>query len=96
MRVPPISLQTAFSVPDDVVFRELSGEAVLLNLESGVYFGLDAVATRAWQLMTEHERLDIVFDRLLEEFDVAPDILRADLIALFEQLASHHLVRPRA
>ena len=93
---PTISLETAFSVPDDVVFRELNGEAVLLNLESGIYFGLDPVATRAWQLMVEHGRLDRVFERLLDEYDVAPDVLRADLVALFEQLSKHELVRPKS
>jgi hypothetical protein len=92
----PISLETAFAVPDDVVFRELSGEAVLLNLESGLYFGLDAVGTRAWQLMVEHGRLDRVFERLLEEYDVSADVLRQDLIDLFVQLSHHGLVRQQA
>ena len=88
-----ISLETAFTVPDDVVFRELSGESVLLNLESGIYFGLDAVGTRAWQLMVEHGRLDRVLENLLEEYDVPVDTLRHDLIDLFVQLTHHGLVR---
>ena len=89
-----ISLETAFTVPEEVVFRDLSGEAVLLNLETGTYFGLDPVGTRAWHLVTECGRLERVFERLLAEYDVEPDALRADLIALFEQLATHGLVRP--
>ena len=40
-----------FLVHPSVICRELSGETVLLNLESGVYYGLDAVGTRVWQLM---------------------------------------------
>jgi hypothetical protein len=91
-----ISLETAFAVPDDVVFRELSGEGVILNLESGLYFGLDAVGTRAWQLMVEHGRLDRVFERLLEEYEVSGDVLRHDLIDLFVQLSHHGLVRQQA
>lgn len=92
----PISLETAFTVPDDVVFRDLSGEAVLLNLDSGIYFGLNSVGTRAWQLMVEHGRLDRVFERLLGEYDVPADTLRDDLLDLFEQLATHGLVRSQA
>jgi hypothetical protein len=87
------ALETAFTVPDDVVFRELSGESVLLNLESGIYFGLDAVGTRAWQLMVEHGRLDRVLEELLAEYDVPADTLRHDLIDLFVQLTHHGLVR---
>ena len=92
----PISLETAFTVPDDVVFRDLSGEAVLLNLDSGIYFGLNPVGTRAWQLMIEHGRLDRVFERLLREYDVPADTLRDDLLDLFEQLSTHGLVRSQA
>ena len=31
------------SIPDDVVFRDLAGEAVILNLASGAYFGINEV-----------------------------------------------------
>src|SRR4051812_779748 len=36
------TLEHTVRVPDDVVFRELQGEAVILNLASSMYFGLDA------------------------------------------------------
>ena len=39
------------------LFQELQGEAVLLNLKSGVYFGLDPVGTRIWELFAKHDRL---------------------------------------
>lgn len=83
-------------VPDDVIFRELGGEAVLLNLESGIYFGLDPVGTRAWQLIVEHGCLERVHERLLEEYDVAPAALEADLLSLFSDLSRHGLLRVQA
>ena len=46
-------LDTSLAVPDDVIFRELDGEAILLNLATGMYFGLDQVGTRLWALITE-------------------------------------------
>jgi len=42
------------TIPDDVVFRDLAGEAVILNLASGIYFGLNEVGTRMWNLLAEH------------------------------------------
>ena len=44
-------------VHKSVLSRELGGETVLLNLESGVYYGLDAVGTRAWNLLAEDRTL---------------------------------------
>ena len=37
----------------DVVFRDLDGEAVILDLVSGTYFGLNEVGTRVWRLVDE-------------------------------------------
>jgi hypothetical protein len=82
----------SYRVCDGVVFRELDGEAVLLNLDSGMYFGLDRVGTRVWQVLEQHGRLDAVVERLLEEYDVAPERLRADVAQLLDALAEKGLV----
>ncbi|PYO19380.1 MAG: hypothetical protein DMD85_18645 [Candidatus Rokuibacteriota bacterium] len=57
----PISRHAAIRIRKDVVFRELEGEMVLLNLATGVYFGLDPVGTRIWTLKTlrDNELVDV-------------------------------------
>jgi hypothetical protein len=81
-----------FQISEGVVFRELEGEAVLLHLDSGLYFGLDRIGTRVWQLVAEHGRMEPVIDTLLEEYEVAPDVLRADVSALLDALLDKGLV----
>ena len=83
-------------VPDDVVFRVLGDEAVILNLASGVYFGLDTVGTRMWQLMSEHGSTDKVIAAMLDEYEVEEGQLRSDLAKLIEQLSEKRLVRADA
>ena len=80
------------SVPDSVMFRELEGEAVILDLDSEGYFGLDQIGTRMWQLVTEAESIEAAFDVLLEEYEVEPDTLRADLSGLLEALLARGLL----
>ena len=80
-------------IPEDVVFRILGDEAVLLNLASGVYFGLDSVGTRMWQLMSEHGSTEKVVETLLTEYEVEEGLLRQDVIALIRQLMGKGLVR---
>lgn len=87
-----LSLQTAFTIPETVIFRELDGEAVLLNLDSGQYFGLNAVGTRIWQLLAEAGRPAAAVERMLAEFDVPRDELESDMLALIEQLAAKGLI----
>lgn len=87
-----LSLSNTARIGDDVVFRELEGEAVLLKMQSGIYFGLDAVGTRIWQLIEQHGTLSIVRDEIIKEFDVDGDAASRDLLDLVSQLAERGLV----
>ena len=86
-----ISLDSSVEISDDAIFREMDGEAVILNLESGTYFGLDPVGTRIWQLLEQDGSLRIVFERMRQEFDVEPEVLERDLLRLVGQLAEKGL-----
>jgi hypothetical protein len=87
-----LSLQTRVRATPDTLVEELTGEAVLLNLASERYFGLDEVGTRMWQALTTADNVQAAHDALLTEYDVAPDVLRQDLFALVQQLVEHGLV----
>ena len=80
-------------VSGDVVTRNLAGEAVLLDLASGTYFGLDEVGTRIWQLLGEHGSAEPVVAALLDEYDVDEARIRADLDRLIGELHGKGLVR---
>ncbi len=80
-------------VADDVVFRDLAGEAVILNLDSGVYFGLNEVGTRCWHLLVEHGSTEQIIQTLLAEYDVEEACLRRDIETLIRQLADKGLVQ---
>ena len=74
-----IPLSSTFSVSQEVLSQEVSGETVLLDMQSESYFGLDAVGTRIWQLLQENNRLQQVFDTMLEEYDVDEKQLEKDI-----------------
>ena len=74
------------------MFRLLDNEAVILNLGTGVSFGLDHIGTRAWQLLSEHGSTDKVITIMLEEYEMHEEQLRRDLDRLVEQLSEKGLV----
>jgi hypothetical protein len=88
-----LSLRHSITIAPDIVFREVDGEAVILNLDSGLYFGLDQVGTRIWQLIQQHGSLQKVFETMCEEFDVGSDTLERDLLGLMDELCAKGLVR---
>ena len=79
-------------VTADTLYRDLQGEGILLQLETGQYFGLDAVAHRMWQLMVELGDLDQVQEALVAEYNVAPQTLASDLDHFTAQLVEKKLV----
>ena len=92
METVSAGLNTQVSVSEKVVFQDLEGEAVLLNFETGKYYGLDEVGTRMWNLLAEHGRLAPVLETMLEEYKVTSEQLEKDLIALLDKLLKQGLV----
>lgn len=79
-------------VNPSTLHRELQGEGVLLQLDTGEYFGLDDVAQRMWTVIVEAGDLAVVQARLLEEFEVDPDTLSRDLARFVDDLVRRHLL----
>ena len=77
----------------DVIFRALGAEAILLNLEGGVYFGLDEVGCRIWQLVQDHD-LEGASQALAGEYDVSIDDARRDVVAFVQALIDRGLLEP--
>jgi hypothetical protein len=90
--MPELTLERTVRISEDAVFRELDGEAVILQLESGMYFGLDPIATRLWQLIDAHGRLAPVLNAAIDEFEVDRQTLERDLLRLVSELAERKLV----
>jgi len=79
-------------VPRHVLVRQLDGESVLLNLDTEKYFGLDATGTRMWEVATSSPSIEAACEKLVEEFEVEPGVLREDLSELLGQLAENGLL----
>jgi Coenzyme PQQ synthesis protein D (PqqD) len=71
---------------------DLAGESVILNLKSGVYYGLNPVGARVWELIQEPRTVSAVLDVLLKQYDVEVDRCEGDLFALLEDLAARELI----
>ncbi len=87
-----LSLASRLRVPEGVLSHNLRGEAVILNLNTGVYFGLDQVGTRIWHLLQEQQSLEKILDALLEDYAVTKTQCAKDLFSLVVQMQEKGLV----
>lgn len=74
------------------VSSDLGGEVAILDLGAGIYYGLDEVGARIWELIQEPRAVKEVQEVILEEYDVEPADGRRDVLALLQELADKGLV----
>jgi len=87
-----MNLNQNVTLSPEVISQEVSGETVLLDLESENYFGLDEVGTRIWQLIKETNDLQAIYQTLLAEYDVSEERLQQDLDTLLGEISGLGLV----
>ena len=77
----------------DVTWRTLDGETVLLHLESGEYFSLNATGSRLWDLLDGAHSLAEAALAIAAAFDdAAPATVAADVAALAAEMLDRKLV----
>ena len=80
------------TVPEHILFQELREEVVLLNLETGDYYGLNEIGARAWSLLRESPRLEQILNLLLDTYEVSEEQLTEDLRTFLADMEAHGLV----
>lgn len=81
-----------YKVIDHIVFREMEGESIAINLDKGTYYTMNIVGTRMWQLLQEKYSLPEIAQMIESEYDVPLTQVEADLKSFIEDLQENGLV----
>ena len=87
-----ISLDSRLRAVTEHVSCQLEGEAFILSLRSGVYYGLNPVGARIWELIQEPRTPLEIRDALILEYQVDEADCTRDILALLERLLQWNLV----
>ena len=88
-----VQFQSRVRPSANVLMREVEGEAVLLDLDTESYFGLDNVGARMWSVVNSSDSVEAAYELLKSEYDVDAETLREDLQALVEEWVQKGLAR---
>jgi len=89
---PTIGGRSVIVAVKDQVSCNLAGEAAILNIKSGVYYGLDPVGARIWSLVQDPRTVEDVRSAIIDEYDVEPERCERDLMGLLEKLLAEGLI----
>ena len=87
-----MQLDTKLSIPTQVMSRLVGDETVLLDLASGIYFGLDGVGKRIWESVAEGNNLGQAVAVIVTEFEVDEEQAQADVIEFASDLVERGLL----
>ena len=76
----------------DQVSTTLQGESVILNMKSGVYFGLNPVGARIWELVQQPISVELIQHTIISEYKVESERAKSDVLGLLKQLSDAGLV----
>lgn len=91
-----ISKTSTVMTAKDKIWCELADEAVILDLKTGVYYGLNSIGARIWNLLQEPKTVGSMLATLLEEYEVEADRCADDLFALLQDFANRELIEIQA
>lgn len=83
---------TKLSIPPQVMSRLVGDETVLLDLSSGLYFGLDGVGKRIWESLTEGQSLGDAAAVIVAEYEVDESQAQADVVEFVSDLVARGLL----
>jgi hypothetical protein len=91
-RTSTLTSQSRVTIARHQVSCDLAGETAIVNLDNGVYYGLDAVGTQIWKRLGSMTTFGELCDSLIQDYDVEASRLEADMRSFLRDLAEHGLI----
>ena len=80
----PLTPESIVRQHPEQVAAELEGEVLMMNINTGNYYGLNEVASFIWRQLARPLPVHMVCDAVQGEFDVPPDTCEADALSFLE------------
>jgi hypothetical protein len=89
-------LNARVRVPSHVVYRDFGGETVILNLDSGMYHGLNGTAAAMVKALDEHATVEQAVVQIAAEYNQPLERIERDVVDLCGKLLERGLVETDA
>ncbi len=87
-----LSLHSRVVAAPDHVACDVAGQALILSLKDGIYYGLDPVGAQIWAMLKEQRTVAAIRDEIMRQYEVEADRCEGDVLELLEQMHEWHLI----
>ncbi|MES2441562.1 MAG: PqqD family peptide modification chaperone [Pseudomonadota bacterium] len=75
-----------------IIATEVDGEIVLISIEDGKYFGLDAIGSEIWRRLEEPRSVEALTAELQDHFDGDPETIERETLDFLDKLSEQKLL----
>jgi pyrroloquinoline quinone biosynthesis protein D len=87
-----IGLQSRPRRQERVLVQRAAEQWILLDVESGLYYALDEVSGRIWELCDGDHSVAAMIEAICQDFDAPADVVEADVLAFLGEMAEEKLL----
>ena len=88
-----VTKSVAYQVSPNHLYSEVSEDAVILDINTGVYYGLNSVGVDIWQWLQQPQTEAEILSLVLEEYDVSPEEAHKDIQSMLKEMLETGLVK---
>ncbi|CAA0096608.1 Uncharacterised protein [BD1-7 clade bacterium] len=81
-----LNLQSTIGRNPDILFSDVDQEIILMNLESGSYFTLNAVGSEIWNLLESDMSIDALVNELITRFEISVEDCQKSVMTYMQKL----------
>jgi len=76
----------------EIVHSDMDGEIVMMSIEQGEYYGIDAIGAEIWTMLEEARSIREICASLCERYDVDESVCQQDVMRFLEQMVERKII----
>jgi hypothetical protein len=88
-----ISLNDLITINPEILSTELEGQVVMMHIDSGAYYNLDAIGSAIWQKLQSPIQIATLCQELKAEYRDPNNLIEQDVLRLLTQFAERNLIQ---
>ena len=91
-QISPIDLNSHVRHCADIISTTLDDEVVVMSVDHGNYYSMDAIGSYIWQLMETPLQIETLCTQIMEHFSVDRAVCEKDLLTFVHEMAHENLI----
>jgi len=88
-----LTLNAIIRRSDALLSTSLGDDVVMMDIEQGAYYGLEAVAARIWALTEQPVSVGSLCERLVTEYQISPEQCQQEVLTFLGDLLARRIVQ---